>query len=113
MQQSEQSPACSKVQDAFAGSEKDVPELQPETPDKPKKEGKFILFQLAEDPHSQEWTASLEVGIDMGSADSDWMDASFLHAPPRASFTLHTCRRTCRSSHCQHQVWDGFGLVTV
>ncbi|CAE7555279.1 unnamed protein product [Symbiodinium sp. CCMP2592] len=38
-----------KVQDAFAGSEKDVPELQPETPDKPKKEGKFILFQLAED----------------------------------------------------------------
>ncbi|CAE7244372.1 unnamed protein product [Symbiodinium natans] len=38
-----------KVQDAFAGSEKDVPELQPETPEKPKKEDKFILLQLAED----------------------------------------------------------------
>ncbi|CAE7581282.1 unnamed protein product [Symbiodinium pilosum] len=39
-----------KVQDAFAGSEKDVPELQPEKSDKPKKEEKFILLQLVEDP---------------------------------------------------------------
>ena len=44
------SAVAAKVQDAFAGSEKDVPELQPETPEKPKKEDKFILLQLAEDP---------------------------------------------------------------
>ena len=88
MQQSGQALVCSKVQDAFAGSEKDVPELQPETPEK-KKEGKFILFQLAEDRAFARVDLHHSTSIwicDRSGADSEWIDVSFLHAPPRASF---------------------------
>jgi len=37
------------VQDAFAGSEKDVPELQPEQPSTPKKKGPNIFVALYQD----------------------------------------------------------------